>query len=100
MHRYFFLLAFSAFGALAAAEARAHAHLDRANPAVGSTLTTAPTEVVLWFTETLEPAFSAIEVRNADGAPMQAGKAIVDPANRTQMRVPLKQLAQIGRAHV
>jgi copper resistance protein C len=92
MHRYFFLVAFSAFGALAAADARAHVELDHASPAVGSTITTAPTEVALWFTESLEPAFSAIEVRNADGAPVQVDKAVVDPANRTQLRVPLKPL--------
>ena len=47
---------------------------------------------MLWFTSDLEPAFSTIEVRNADGAPMQAGKATIDPANRTQLRVPLKAL--------
>ena len=78
---------------VAAAPARAHAHLDHAIPAIGSTVAQAPKEVVLSFTETLEPAFSTIEVRDADGAPMQAGKATLDPANRTQLRVPLKPLA-------
>ena len=77
---------------LASAPARAHAHLDHAIPAIGSTVAQAPKEVVLSFTETLEPAFSTIEVRDADGAPMQAGKATVDAANRTQLRVPLKTL--------
>ena len=43
----------------------------------------APKAVTLWFTEQLEPAFSTIEVRNAQGAGVQAGKATVDPANRT-----------------
>jgi len=71
----------------------AHAHLDRANPAVGSTVTPAPKEVVLWFTNELEPAFSSIEVRDEKGAAVQAGKAVVDRSNRTRMSVPLKSLS-------
>jgi len=71
----------------------AHAHLDRASPAVGSTVTTAPKEVVLWFTNQLEPAFSSIEVRDEKGAPVQAGRASVDRSDRTQLRVPLKTLS-------
>lgn len=83
---FFFVLA-------AAGCAFAHAHLDRASPAVGSTVSSAPKEVVLWFTNQLEPAFSSIEVRNKKGAPVQAGKASVDRRDRTQLRVPLKALS-------
>src|SRR5262249_13372719 len=68
----------------------AHAHLDRASPAVGSTVTPAPKEVVLWFTNQLEPAFSSIEVRDEKGASVQAGKAVVDRRNRARMSVPLQ----------
>ena len=71
--------------------ALAHAHLDHASPKVGSTVSPAPQEVVLWFTEKLETAFSTIEVRNEQGATVQAGKATVN-SDRTQMRVPLKAL--------
>jgi copper resistance protein C len=71
----------------------AHAHLDRASPAVGSTVSPAPKEVVLWFTNQLEPTFSSIEVRDEKGAPVQAGKASVDRRDRTQLRVPLKALS-------
>jgi hypothetical protein len=45
--------------------AYAHAHLDRASPAAGATLTVAPTEVTLHFTQRLEPKFSTIVVRDA-----------------------------------
>lgn len=76
---------------LIAARADAHAMLDHAQPAVGSTVA-APKSVTLWFTESLEPAFSTIEVRNAQGASVQAGKATVDAADRTELRVPLKAL--------
>ncbi len=61
--------------ALAATAAWAHAHLDHANPAVGSTVTTPPQEVALWFTENLEPAFSSVEVMDGSGARVDQGKA-------------------------
>ena len=69
----------------------AHAHLDHASPKVGSTISPAPQEVVLWFTEKLEPAFSTIEVRDDQGVAVQAGKANVT-GDRTQLRVSLKAL--------
>ena len=71
--------------------AHAHAFLDHANPRVGSTVNLAPREMVLWFTQQLEPAFSSIEVRNQQGASVTAGKATVS-GDRTQLRVPLKAL--------
>jgi copper resistance protein C len=77
---------------LAGPRAQAHAHLGRASPAVGATVATAPKTVTLWFTESLEPAFSTIEVRNAQGAAVQAGKASVDPEDHTELRVALKPL--------
>src|SRR5450432_1064727 len=72
--------------------ALAHAMLDHASPSVGSAQASAPHEVVLWFTEQLEPAFSTIEVRDASGAMVSSGNASVDPKQRTQLRVPLKSL--------
>jgi methionine-rich copper-binding protein CopC len=74
---------------LQAAPALAHAMLDHASPPVGSSVAKAPNAIVLWFTESLEPAFSQIEVRSASGAVVSSGKAQV---NRTQMRVSLKPL--------
>jgi copper resistance protein C len=71
--------------------AEAHASLDHANPRVGSTVNPAPKEMVLWFTQKLEPAFSSIEVRNEQGATVTAGKATVG-GDRTQLRVSLKAL--------
>ena len=56
------------------AAAYAHAFLDHASPRVGSTVATAPRELLLWFTEKLEPAFSTVEVRNAQGAVVKAAR--------------------------
>ncbi len=70
----------------------AHAFLDHAAPRVGSTVSPAPREMVLWFTQKLEPAFSSIEVRNESGASVTAGKASVG-GDGTQLRVSLKALS-------
>jgi methionine-rich copper-binding protein CopC len=71
--------------------ANAHAMLDHAAPAVGSAAVTPPKEVVLSFTEKLEPKFSSIEVRDAKGAAMQTGKAALG-SSPTELRVALKPL--------
>lgn len=91
MHKIF---AFVVLGAALAApnHASAHAMLDRASPKVGSTVTSPPAQVVLWFTEKLEPAFSTIDVRAPDGALVSAGKAQIG-GDKTQLRVRLKRLA-------
>jgi hypothetical protein len=73
------------------AAAHAHAFLDHASPRVGSTVATAPRELLLWFTEKLEPAFSTVEVRNAQGA-VVSSKAQVAGSDGTELRVPLKAL--------
>lgn len=46
----------------------AHAHLQAASPAVGSTVAAAPARVVCSFTEALEPALCRMQVFGPDGA--------------------------------
>jgi copper resistance protein C len=70
--------------------ARAHAMLDRANPAVGSTVGAAPRAVTLTFTENVEPAFSSVRVEDAGGARVDQGKPQL--AGRNVLRVGLKPL--------
>ncbi len=67
----------------------AHAMLDHAEPRVGSTLQASPSEVVLFFNQNLEPAFSSIEVSDAKGARVDQGKARVSAST---MRISVKQL--------
>jgi len=71
--------------------ASAHAMLDHASPAVGGTVAAAPKEVVLSFTEKLEPKFSSIDVRDAKGEAVQAGKAALG-GSPTELRIALKPL--------
>src|ERR1700690_1915710 len=75
--------------ALGASAARAHAFLDHASPLVGSTVSTAPHEVSLTFTQNLEPAFSTVEVTDASGARVDQGKAQI---SGNTMQIGLKSL--------
>jgi copper resistance protein C len=68
-------------------EVSAHAMLDRAEPRVGNTVAKAPAEVTLWFTQTLEAAFSTITVTNAAGQRVDSGKTRV---SGSQMSVSLR----------
>jgi len=77
---------------LGAGAAGGHAFLERAEPRVGSTVRTAPSQVRVWFTENLEPAFSTLEVWNQDGKRVDGGTAEVSPASPTMLQVPLKTL--------
>jgi copper resistance protein C len=70
--------------------ARAHAFLDHASPLVGSTVPSAPHEVVLTFTQNLEPAFSTVTVTDGSGADVGQGKAQV---SGNTMRIGLKAQA-------
>ena len=74
---------------MASTAAHAHAFLDHAEPRVGSTVSAAPKEVALFFSQNLEPAFSTIEVSDASGARVDQGKPKV---SATTMRVGVKPL--------
>lgn len=88
------IIALAALAAVAAApRAEAHAQLDHASPAVGSTVNPAPKAVTLSFTEAVEPKFSSIEVQDAKGAAMQRGAAQGVSGNTAQLTVALKPLA-------
>ena len=77
---------------LGAAAAYAHAHLDRASPAAGATLSTAPSEVTLHFTQNLEPKFSTIAVRDAAGKQVDKGDSRVDEKDLALLKVSLQPL--------
>jgi len=73
--------------------AGAHAFLDHATPAVGSSVHGAPAQVKLWFTQQLEPAFSSVRVLDRSGKQVDKGDPQVDRANAMLLQVSLPQLA-------
>ena len=78
--------------ACVAAQASAHAFLDRAEPRVGSTVHPAPRELRLWFSQELEPAFSTVKVLDNAGRRVDSANARVDPADHSLLRVSLQAL--------
>jgi methionine-rich copper-binding protein CopC len=76
--------------ATAYSPAQAHAFLDHASPLVGSTVPSAPHEVTLSFTQSLEPSFSTVEVTDSNGARVDQGKASISGST---MRIGLKSLS-------
>jgi methionine-rich copper-binding protein CopC len=70
----------------------AHAFLDHASPAVGSSVPSAPAAVTLWFTQDVEPAFSTVQVANAAGQRVDLGDVRVPPGQPAELQVGLKLL--------
>jgi methionine-rich copper-binding protein CopC len=86
------VLAGLVFFLCAVSMAHSHALLDHASPRVGSTIAAAPSELLLWFTQKLEPAFITVEVRDSTGVRVDEGHAQVDPSDPSLLRVPLQPL--------
>jgi methionine-rich copper-binding protein CopC len=71
----------------------AHAFLEHATPKVGSTVEQAPQRVTLHFTESLEPAFSTVQVLDAAGHQVDRRDASVDAKDRSLLGVSVPALA-------
>jgi methionine-rich copper-binding protein CopC len=70
----------------------AHAFLQHAEPAVGSTVQVSPSEVRVLFTEKIEPAFSTIQVFNAIGKEIDKRDVHLDRPNQALLHVSLPPL--------
>ena len=77
---------------VAAPSAWTHAFLDHASPAVGSSVPAAPPVVALWFTQDLEPAFSAVTVTNEAGQRVDLGNAQIPQSSPAELQIGLKPL--------
>ena len=82
----------AAVACIAAAPAAAHAFLDHALPAVGSTVHESPRSVRLWFTEPLEPAFSRVRVVDASGKAVDSGDSHLDASDPSILTASLPAL--------
>ena len=76
----------------AAPSAWAHAFLDHASPAVGSSVPASPPVVTLWFTQDLEPAFSGVTVTDEAGQRVDLGKAQIPQGSPDELQIGLKPL--------
>ena len=72
--------------------AQAHAFLDHADPKVGGTISTPPAVVKAWFTQELEPAFSTMEVSDAQGKRVDKKDVHLDDKDKKLLIVSLPPL--------
>ena len=74
---------------LGGAGAHAHAMLSNSSPPVGGSVGSAPRQVSLSFTQSLEPSFSSMQVTDSKGARVDLGKPQISDST---MSVGLKNL--------
>jgi len=76
----------------ASARLKAHAFLKDADPGVGSTIQTSPSEVRIRFTENIEPAVSSIRVFDASGKEVDNRDLHLDRSDHALLHVSLPRL--------
>jgi copper resistance protein C len=74
------------------ARLEAHAFLKDANPGVGSTIQTSPSEVRIRFTENIEPAVSSIQVFNTSGKEVDKRDLHLDRSDHALLHISLLPL--------
>jgi copper resistance protein C len=78
--------------ALAGTLAEAHAFLDHAVPAVGSSVPTPPATVSIWYTQDLEPAFSGVTVTDQAGQRVDLNNVQIPQGQPNELQIGLKPL--------
>ena len=94
MTRIFVKFAAALTFACASTAAFAHAQLEKASPAVGSTVASA-SEIRLEFSEGVEPKFSKVSVAGPAGA-VSLGAAKTEPSNQAVLIVPISKPLSAG----
>jgi copper resistance protein C len=77
---------------LTVSPAFAHAFLERSDPPVGSEVTSPPRQISLRFTEGVEPLFSSVTIRDAQGAAISVGKLHTAPSDNRRLLVDVPEL--------
>jgi methionine-rich copper-binding protein CopC len=90
MHKQLVLFVFAVLSLIAATmRVDAHAFLIRAEPRVGSKVNKAPTEVRVWFSETVQASVSSIQVFDVSGKQVDKRDTHSDGANRAILCISL-----------
>jgi methionine-rich copper-binding protein CopC len=76
-----------------AGRASAHARVDHADPKVGSAVSAVPTEVKIWFTDSLDMSGTTIEVLDSAGNQVDKKDIHLDPKDKSAAAVSLPTLA-------
>src|SRR6266571_3156657 len=75
-----------------AARASTHGFLERSDPRAETTIRTPPTRVRLWFTGAIEPAYSRVEVLDAQGRRVDVGESVVDRETQKSLTIAVPPL--------
>ena len=75
-----------------AARLEAHAFLKNAEPGVGSMVQTAPSEVLIRFTENIEPSVSSVQVFDASGKEVDKRDLHLDPFDHALLHISVPRL--------
>ena len=78
----------------------AHAHLKSATPAPGSTVTAAPTELDLKFSEGLNLKFTGLKITGLDNDAVATGDASLGAGDDTMLVVPVSATLAPGAYRV
>jgi copper resistance protein C len=70
----------------------AHAMLLKSEPAVGSSVSPAPQNLTMHFSEGVEPLFTTVAVTDANGVRVDTGKVATAPDDNKTLLVPLRAL--------
>jgi copper resistance protein C len=81
--------------AVAATSAFAHAQLEKATPAVGSTVSP-PSEIRLEFSEGVELKFTKVQLTGPSGAAAPLGAARTESGNQAVLIVPISKPLSAG----
>ncbi|AGB74255.1 MULTISPECIES: copper homeostasis periplasmic binding protein CopC [Rhizobium] len=90
------LLAATAISIALAGQAMAHAHLKSAVPAADGTVKSAPSELDLTFSESLNVKFSGVKITGPDKATAKTGEAMLMNSGTTLM-VPVADKLAPGK---
>ena len=90
MQKWLLSFVFAVLSVMAAAvRVEAHAFLVRAEPRVGSKVNKAPTEVRVWFSETVQASVSSIQVFDVSGKQVDKKNTHSDRTDRSILCVSL-----------
>ncbi len=78
---------------LSAPFAAAHVAIKQTIPAADAMLAVSPPEILLTFTEKVEPAFSSATVKNARGVDVSAAKSRIDASDPATLRLTVPALS-------
>lgn len=80
--------------------ALAHAHLKNQYPAAKAVMDASPQALTLTFSEDIEPAFSGVDILNAQQQPMPAARIQRNGRQHNQLIVPLTKPLPSGNYQV